>query len=436
VKKLKFNQKFINTLSLPVLNSHFKIGAIAFLIFFSSFTYGQKKTDLDKRKTQLEAQVAQLKKDIALMEGAINKTASQKKLTQKEIDKIKEDIAKKNKQITSFKNEIASFDKDIKNTSTEINSRVSEVELLKKQYGNLLKQIYSSIISEQHSSSFLLTDNKNFIHKNYLKTISSYRIIQANEIKNKIENLEGKRAKLELSKDEIEKRMREEDLLKRKLDQEKKNKDKQISELSEKEKTLKKQIEAKNRAAARLNDNIRKIIEEQIRLAQERAKQNKPKPDVTSPTVEKPSTYLTPKELELSKDFSSNQGRLPWPIIKGNIASSFGRQEHPTLKGVYIENNGIDFRTEPGASVRSIFSGNVVSVFYLPTTHHCIIVKHGEYFSVYSNVINPTVKAGDIVSAKQSIGKVYTDETDNSTKVHLEIWKGKEKINPAYWVVR
>jgi septal ring factor EnvC (AmiA/AmiB activator) len=143
---------------------------------------------------------------------------------------------------------------------------------------------------------------------------------------------------------------------------------------------------------------------------------------------------MSPKDQELTNDFASNKGKLPWPVSKGTIVGAFGKHEHPTLKGVFVENNGLDIKAAEGSSGRAVFKGSVVSVFTLPTTQTCIIVKHGEYFTVYSNIAEATVKSNDNISTKQNIGTLYTDKTDAQTRIHIEIWKGKDKLNPAEWL--
>ena len=143
---------------------------------------------------------------------------------------------------------------------------------------------------------------------------------------------------------------------------------------------------------------------------------------------------MTPADQALSKDFAGNMGKLPWPVERGNIIGQFGKHEHPVLKGVMIENNGVDIKATAGADARAVFGGTVVSVFFLPTTQNCIIVKHGEYFTVYSNIETVSVKPGDVLVTKQSLGKLHTDKTEGLTKVHLEIWKGKDKTDPEQWL--
>ena len=99
-----------------------------------------------------------------------------------------------------------------------------------------------------------------------------------------------------------------------------------------------------------------------------------------------------------------------------------------------VENNGVDIKTVAGSEARAVFGGTVVSVFFLPTIQNCVIVKHGEYFTVYSNIETVTVKPNQTISVKQSLGTLHTDKNEDLTKVHLEIWRGKDKMDPETWL--
>ncbi len=421
------------------LSGKFLLTALLWASLFAvpfSQSFAQSENEMERKKIKLQSQVANLKKEIAQMEQAILQTSKQKKLTQKQVEALKQKIKNKEAQIGNYKKEITNLEKDIKATEGEIVVKETHVSELKEKYAYIIREIYQNLVSEKTSELFLLTEDKAFITNNYLRTISKYRISQANEVKGKIIELENKKSLLEESKKQTLGQLIEENKLKTKLAKEKVNKDQEIASLSDKEKNIKAQIEAKNRAYQKLNASIQKIIEEQIKIQQQKALQNKPKTASKAPIVtSKPETYLSPQDLALSKDFASNQGKLPWPVVQGNVVSTFGRQEHPTIKNVFIENNGIDFKTNSGASARSVFSGTVISIFNLPTTQTCIIIKHGEYFTVYSNILNASVKVGDKVATKQAIGSVHTDQSDNATKLHMELWKGKDKINPSLWLV-
>ena len=145
---------------------------------------------------------------------------------------------------------------------------------------------------------------------------------------------------------------------------------------------------------------------------------------------------MTPAELLLSENFESNQGGLPWPLERGIISSTFGEHEHPVLKGVKIKNNGIDILTEENAKVRAIFAGTVTRVMSIPNYNYVIMIRHGEYLSVYSNLDEVYVNKGDMVDTKQEIGKLHTNAKDLKTELHFELWKGKTLLNPASWLAK
>jgi murein DD-endopeptidase MepM/ murein hydrolase activator NlpD len=144
---------------------------------------------------------------------------------------------------------------------------------------------------------------------------------------------------------------------------------------------------------------------------------------------------LTPEMALISSNFAGNKGRLPWPVERGTITGKFGTQPHAALRNVTVENNGIDITTQAGAPVRSIFEGEVVNVIFNPSFQKGIIIKHGEYYSVYTGLTAVQVKAGDKITTKQVIGTAYTGD-DNQTEIHLEIWKGTTIMDPAGWITK
>ena len=397
-----------------------------------------------QKKEQLEQQMKKLRKEIADMERQIEETDSKKKENIQQVELLKQQIRRRESLITNYSSQIEDLQDNITETSKDIDTQSEQVEKMKKDYALMLRKTYSSLALQNQylfiisSSSF----NDAIVRYNYLKRISDYRRQQAVALDQLIHELEGKKSNLEESKKKKLSLLESQNEQKAKLESEKEQTDKMISQLSDKEKKMRKYVEEKNKAAQALNNKIQKIIEEEIKLARRKAEEAarkkalaEGKPQSTSGNKGRTETILmSPKDRELSKDFADNKGKLPWPVAKGTIVGFFGKHEHSTLKGVYIENNGVDIKAADGANGRAIFNGSVVSVFTLPTTQTCIIVKHGEYFSVYSNVASSTVKANDNVITKQNLGTLSTDKSDSQTKIHLEIWKGKDKLNPADWL--
>ncbi|HSZ25108.1 MAG TPA: M23 family metallopeptidase, partial [Cytophagaceae bacterium] len=137
----------------------------------------------------------------------------------------------------------------------------------------------------------------------------------------------------------------------------------------------------------------------------------------------------------LSGSFTANEGKLPWPVVKGSIAQHFGKQSHPVLKGVYVDNLGIDIQTTKDESVRTVFQGKVITVAEVPGMNKVVMIQHGEYFTVYAKMKTVSVKVGDEVAYKQALGTVYTDK-DEVTQLQFQIWKNNSKLDPENWLYK
>ncbi|MEZ4952357.1 MAG: peptidoglycan DD-metalloendopeptidase family protein [Saprospiraceae bacterium] len=138
----------------------------------------------------------------------------------------------------------------------------------------------------------------------------------------------------------------------------------------------------------------------------------------------------------MSAGFRQSKGVLPWPVQQGVITSYFGRQPHPTIKSVEIVNNGIDIRTDHGSQVQAVYEGTVVGTQFIPGFDYMVILQHGEYYTVYSNLQEVKVRKGDKVRIRQSVGVVSTDRKTNTAEVHFELWREKTRLDPTDWVKR
>ena len=137
-----------------------------------------------------------------------------------------------------------------------------------------------------------------------------------------------------------------------------------------------------------------------------------------------------PETKKLNDQFASNKGKLPWPVSKGLITDRFGTHPHPVLKGITVQNNGIDIQAEPGGTVKSLFNGTVASVTKIPGYDYMVMVRHGVYFTVYSRLQSVSVSKGDNVTTGQALGSLGSEEPE----LHLEIWQDKTKLNPESWI--
>jgi murein DD-endopeptidase MepM/ murein hydrolase activator NlpD len=220
--------------------------------------------------------------------------------------------------------------------------------------------------------------------------------------------------------------------------------------LSKDEARLKADLERKQATHEALNTAIEGIIQENVRKQVEKARS---KPKIATPKIESPekTTAETPSKTEKPKlsalnikpradedlesyNFRKYKGRLPWPVENGFISRGFGKQMHPTLKNIEITNNGVDIRTEEGESVRCVADGKVAGVQFVPGHDYTLIVQHGDFYTVYTNLASTSLNKGDDVKAKQIIGQVSTNNITGTSELHFELWEQKERMNPALWI--
>ncbi|MFT4968462.1 MAG: septal ring factor EnvC (AmiA/AmiB activator) [Chitinophagales bacterium] len=384
------------------------------------------------KKAELQNKYKKLQEDIKKIESLIANTQSEKSNSLEQLKSINSKINTRQSLINNINAQVIFIQKNIDDKQEVIVALDKDIGRLKDDYADMVVNAYRNKHSSNALSFLFSSDNFNQALQrfSYMRSYATTRANQSALIAKTIEDLNAKIQKLEEEKVAKEAFLNEEKKQRFVLQEEKLLKSDLINRLQGDEENLKKQINEKNKAAQALNNQIQKIIEEEIKLAKEKAA----KTAAAKGEAPVQGLALTPDEKQLSKDFIYNMGKLPWPVSKGFIVSKFGKHEHESLKQVYTNNNGVDIKTEEGADVRVVFNGTVVNSFYLPSTQNSVIVKHGEYYSVYSNLKTVAVSAGQKLSTKESIGVAYTE--NKQTKVHLEIWKGMEKTNPELWLAR
>jgi len=314
-------------------------------------SYSQISTK--QKKEQLQQQMKKLQDEIKSIEAAIKSNSVKKERSLSEILSLQAKIKSREHLIGNINNQIDDVDENIDETEQEISKNTNEVEKMKAEYAQMLRKSYQNL-TLQNQVVFILSSSSFYdaIRRyNYLLKIAEYRRSQAKTIQKKIGELEVKKEDLQENKHEKENLLVKQTAQKEELENERKEKDAAVALLLEKEKKLRKAQQEKNKAAAQLNNRIQAIIEDEIRQARKKAEESaKRSPGTTKDVViKKGSTEtmpLTPAEQALSKDFSNNQGKLPWPVQRGHIIAQFGKHEHPVLKNVMVENNGVDIKTE------------------------------------------------------------------------------------------
>lgn len=400
----------------------------------SMAVFGQSKEELQDKKERLES-------EIKLTTELLDAAKKDKNQSINTLSTLKRKIAARDEMISTLGIEIGLYANRINQLTEEsetiallIGEKQNELGSLKSEYAQMIYHSYSNRGAYDRLAFVFSAQSFHQAYKRikYFQQYSQFRQQQALlivEAEKQLElgllELKQTKALLALEKNKKAKVLGRKQSEKEQLNGERKEQQGLVNSLHKKEKTLRQELQSKERKTKLLEGQIRKIIEEEIRKAKEAAK-----------STGTPSFSMTPEQQELSDNFTSNKGKLPWPVERGVITGNFGRHKHPVLAGIETFNNGVKITTEKGANARVVFAGKVSRVINIPGAGKAVIVSHGDYFSVYSNLSAAFVKSGDVVKTKQEIGMVTTNPSNKETITELQIWKGDKKLDPAQWLYR
>jgi len=393
------------------------------LIFLLSVAaFGQTdKEKLQKTKKQLED-------EIRYTNDLLEKTKQSKQVSMERLKILNQRIRSREALIATINTELGQIDMNIQVENVELDRMSQQLKALKTDYARMICHAYRTM-NGRNKLMFIFSAkdfNQAWQRIKYYQQYSEYRRRQAERIESTTHVIDSQRKDLEAKKQE-------------KLtlfETQQKEKVKTVKELSSKEKQLIATLKTKQQAAARLQYEIEKLISAEISASEERMRRSEGKEKKpASHIVSGPATYeMTPSERNLSSSFAANRGRLPWPCDRGFISGTFGEHPHPVLERVKVKNNGVDITTQPNAQVKAVFNGKVSKIMSFPNLNNVVIVRHGEYLTVYSNLEIVSVKEGQEVTTRQAIGKVQTNVDEQKTELHFEIWKGKIIQNPESWL--
>lgn len=406
------------------------------VLLFAGNSYGQSKRELEKKKDAIQ-------KDIEYTNQLLKQTKKNKSASLNQLVTLNKKISYRSELISTINTEISSVENEIGTVSTNIDSLNARLKELKEQYGQLLlfayrnQNMYSKLMFIFSASDF----NQAFKRMEYLRQLSQYRERQRDKIVEVQDSLNGKKTKLQVVKEDKKQLLTSQQREKNQLDKEKKEQVQMLNNLTSREKKLRADLKEKARQEQRLADKIEDIIRKEIEMAKAASKRqsnsnataNASKRKTEVPNTSAAVLSNTPENIKLSNDFESNRGRLPWPVEQGFISSSFGRHSHPVWKDVVVNNNGVNINSAKGAKARAIFEGKVIRVL-LVVDKYAVLIQHGEYFTLYSNLEQVFVKAGDKVITRQPLGTIQTNEEDSKTELHLEVWRGSNKMDPENWI--
>jgi len=386
------------------------------MIFFIGYSVFSVQA---QKKTKLHSQVQKLEKEIAYTNGLIKETRKNENVSVIQIKLLNQQIKKQEKLIQKIRQEIQIVGQSIDEKQLLINQKEKQLEALKDEYAKMIINSRKNLNNyDRMMFIFASKDfNQAFKRLKYFEQYSQYRRKQVEIIKQKQDSLQVTLNKLKLLKEEKNQLRSKEEREKRSIDKEKINQQRGLNKLKAKEKKLKKDLKKKNKQKAKLKKEIERILAAEAKKVKE--------------------YKMTPDQVKLSASFEQNKGKLPWPVLKGVVYSSFGEHSHPVLKGIKIRNDGIDIVTNKGSKARAVFNGEVRSIISVPgSANFAVLIKHGQFFSLYSNLEEVFVKPGDQVKAKQDIGKISLDPDDHTTKLQFQIWKSTSKLNPVSWLAR
>lgn len=415
----------------------------------STVVYGQKSAAV----RQLEQQRKEALADIEETNKLLQETAQTAKTSLNRLNLLSKQILSRKKVISLLNQELDEIEKDILNIQGQLRTLKRELGDKQTNYGKSMRGLYKRH-SSQDKLLFILSAesfSQSMRRMRYLREYADWQKRQANDIVEKQAEISRKQAEMEKTRAEKRTLLGTRQEESKKLESEEASQKEEVQLLNKRQKDLKADLQKKRRQAEALNRQIEKQIAEEIARAEAEAKaareqaaaKGKPVPESKNEPIReervadtKGGYAMTKAEKQLSDNFANNRGRLPYPVAgRHTIVSTFGEQQHQELKYVRTSNSGIDIQTSPGADARAVFNGEVTRVFVVPGYNNSVIVRHGNYLTVYSNLSQVYVKAGDRVSTRQAIGRIYSDPEDgNSTILHFQLWKEKTKLNPQPWL--
>ena len=367
--------------------------------------------DLQKKQRKLQAEIEQTNK-------MLKQTKKDETATLNKLQLIGENIKNQKQLISTLDNEITALNHEMKQLSNTRDSLQVVLEGYKKDYAEMVRQSHYARMQQSPLLFLLSSDSFQQLARRarYLQEFAHFRQEQVKRIENTQAEIDIQNDLLQANKDDkqtaLSSRKREQENLQR----DKRKQQNMLNQLKSKEKDLSQKLKQQQKKVAELNKKIDDIVRKQA--------------------AQSSKTSMTKEQKLIAGGFEANKGRLPWPVEKGMISGHFGKQQHPVYSLVTIDNKGIYLQTTAGAKARAVYKGDVTSCFMIANTY-AVIIQHGNYRTVYSNLSKLSVKQGDKVEPKQAIGTIFTDpEQDQKTELYFQIYKDRDILNPELWIAR
>ena len=401
------------------------------------------------RVRELERQRKETLEEIRKTGELLKQTQATEQDVTRRLKLISQQILSRKKVISLLTQETEVINLQIVDMGKQIRVLENQLQQKKESYGKSVRSMYRRHASQDKLLFILSAESfgQSLRRMRYLREYAQWQRRQATDIITRQSEINRQQLELKKTREEKTRLLASREEEQQKLQVEEKNQKDEIAQLGKKKSQLQAQLKEKQKQADQLNRMIEKQIAEEIAQAEREQKAReaaarKNRKDGTTPPMEerkadvKGGYAMTKEEKALSNYFSENRGRLPFPVTGSmhTIVGQFGEHQHAALEHVRTNNNGIDILASTGAEARAVFNGVVTRVFTIPGFNNSIIIRHGNYLTVYSNLSQVYVKAGDKVSTRQKIGKIFLDPSDNTTVLHFQLWKERSKQNPEPWL--
>ncbi len=422
-------------------------------IFILSFLLIAGKTHLyaQKSREQLEKEKTANQKKINQIQGVLKKTTTQKSTNLKQLQVINSQITAQKKQIDLINDDLKLLGKELEGLATEQRKLDRNMDRLKEEYGKMIYEA-SKRNTSLNNLIFLFsasTFNQFVLRYKYLKQYTDARQEQAKQMEALKLQITAQQARITAKQTQqktvLDSRLTEATKLSKLQTQ----KNTVVTELSKQESQLTAELAESRRQAAQLENNLRRLIEREMReraererLAREKAERERrerelsgeEEPEETAAAERLDLSGMTSEEVKLASSFTASKASLPWPV-RGFVTDHFGRQAHPVLKGIVVDNLGVDIQTNAGEPVRSVYDGLVLDVNNMAGYGYVVAIQHGDYMTVYAKLKNVSVRPGQRVKVRDPIGVVGTNG-EGTSELQFQIWKNTTKLNPESWLLR
>ncbi len=380
-----------------------------------------------KTRKQLEADRKRIQKEIKQVNKLLFAEQKKEKNALEDLNDINKKIEVREDLINTLNLEAKALSSEIDSNQKEIEQLQRKLDTLKKDYAAMIYKSYKSRSQQSRLMFVLSSDNFYQAYKRvkYMDQYAAFRKKQGEDVVEKTELVSQLKDSLLFQKVLKDTLLANEETEKLKIEDDKKSQEKLISQIKRKERQFKRQLKIKQDQEKKIAESIDKLIREAI------AKSNAKKGNTNSNTF-----ALTPEAKALASRFEQNKGRLPWPVDNGIVTRRFGRQPHPIYKNNTINSTGIHIATKKGTNAESIFNGEVLAIQVQSEGRKSVLIRHGNYITVYNNLETVYVKDGDQVKTGQALGKIFTNRVTGKTKLIFVLLNNTKRLNPASWILR